>query len=178
LAAQQKLGLCTKRRFGSSRFDSDHLADYRQNLNFNTERNMMKMNNSFKAAFASMMIISGLVACDKPGTAESAGKKIDQATESATSAISNTADKAEQTLTKQKDAASRTFDDTEITAKVKTALLNESGLQSTKIKVSTEKGVVTLSGTVNTKENEIKAVKLTESTDGVNSVKNKLTMSK
>lgn len=136
------------------------------------------MNNSFKAVFASMMIVSGLAACDKPGTAESAGKKIDQAAETATSAISNTADKADQALTKQKEAAGLTLDDTEITAKVKTALLNESGLQSTKIKVSTEKGIVTLSGTVNTKENEMKAIKLAESTDGVNSVKNKLTMSK
>ena len=37
-----------------------------------------------------MMIVSGLAACDKPGPAESAGKKIDQASESVTASVSNT----------------------------------------------------------------------------------------
>ena len=138
----------------------------------------MKINNRFKTVFASMMIVSGLVACDKPGTAESAGKKIDQATESASAAISNTADKADQALTKQKEVASRVLDDTEITAKVKTALLNEPGFQSMKITVVTKKGVVVLTGSVDSQEKKDRASKLVDSIEGVNSVSNKLAISK
>ncbi len=138
----------------------------------------MKIDNSFKAIFASMMIVSGLVACDKPGTAESAGKKIDQATENVSTAVSNTADKADKTLTQQSKDTGKAMDDTEITAKIKAILLNEPGLQSIKITVVTTSGVVTLTGSTDTQANKEKAGKLSEAVDGVKSVKNQLVISK
>lgn len=138
----------------------------------------MKIDNSFKAVFASMMIVSGLAACDKPGPAESAGKKIDQVTENVSTAVSNSADKADKTITEQGKAATVVMNDTEITAKVKAILLNEPGLQSLKIAVVTTKGQVVLSGSADTKENASKAIKLAESVDGVKSVKSNLVISK
>lgn len=138
----------------------------------------MKIDNKFKAVFASMMIVSGLAACDKPGTAETAGKKIDQVTENVSNTVSNTADSAGATIAQQSKVAGQVMSDTEITAKIKSILLNEPGLKSLKITVETIKGVVTLTGSVNTQENADKAVKLAESIDDVKSVKNKLVISK
>jgi len=138
----------------------------------------MKIDNSFKAIFASMMIVSGLVACDKPGTAESAGKKIDQAAENVSTATSNTVDKASQTLTEKSKETGKAMDDTEITAKIKAILLNEPGLQSLKVTVVTVNNVVTLTGSADTKANKEKIEKLAEAVNGVKSVKNNLTITK
>lgn len=138
----------------------------------------MKIDNSFKTIFASMMIVSGLAACDKPMTAESAGKKIDQATESVSTSVSSTADKADKAITKQGKAAGQAMDDTEITALVKSALLKEPGLQSMKITVDTAKGIVTLGGSVDSQAKRKKAEKLADQVNGVNSVINKLEITK
>ena len=90
----------------------------------------MKIDNTFKTIFASMMIVSGLVACDKPGTAESAGKKIDQVTENVSSSVSNTADKASESMSNQGKVASKAMNDTEITAKTSAASSSASGCQT------------------------------------------------
>ncbi|QWD04400.1 BON domain-containing protein [Polynucleobacter paneuropaeus] len=138
----------------------------------------MKIDNSFKTVFAAMMIISGLTACDKPGPAESAGKKIDQASESVSTSVSNTADKAGDAMSQQTKNAGQMIKDTDITTSIKLALMNEPDMQSTKITVDTNKGVVTLSGSVSNSSNKDKAIKLAESVDGVKSVQNKLKLSK
>lgn len=138
----------------------------------------MSMENSFKAVFASMMIVSGLVACDKPGPAESAGKKIDQATENVSKSASNSAEKAGNTIAESSRSTGQAIDDSEITAKIKALLLNEPGLKSLKISVNTEKGEVTLTGKADTQANRAKATKIAESVDGVSSVKNQLSVSK
>lgn len=134
----------------------------------------MELDNSIKKAFASMIIISGLVACDKSGPAESAGKKIDQATENVSSSISDTVEKADHVIEKKSNSAEQEITDIEITAKVKLALLDDSEVKSLKITVSTEKGVVTLSGSASNEEKIERAVKLASKTHGVQSVKNQL----
>ncbi|MBU3622224.1 BON domain-containing protein [Polynucleobacter sp. AP-Latsch-80-C2] len=135
----------------------------------------MKMDNSFKAVFASMMIISGLAACDNPGPAEKAGKKIDQVTENVSTSVSNAADKA---VIKQANKTGQAIDDSTITVKVKSALLTEPGMQLMKITVVTEKGIVTLSGSADSQINIDKAIKLAAAIEGVQSVKSKLAFSK
>jgi len=137
----------------------------------------MTLDNKFKAVFASMMIVSGLAACDNPGPAEKAGKKIDQVSENVSNSVSNAADKADQAVTKQVDKAGQIIDDTTITTKVKSALLNELEMQSTKISVATDKGVVTLSGSADSMVKINKAIKLAGAVDGVQSVKSTLVMS-
>jgi len=61
--------------------------------------------------------------------------------------------------------------DTAITTKVKAGLVKEPNLDSLGIHVETEKGVVMLSGFVNSKEEADKAVKVAKGVDGVASVK-------
>lgn len=138
----------------------------------------MNLDNKFAAVFASMMIVSGLTACDKPGPAESAGKKIDQTTENVSSAVSNSANSASANLEKQGEKVGQAIDDTEITAKIKALLLNEPGLKSLKISVETSKGVVTLSGLADTQDNIAKAINLAEKVPGVMSVKDKISLIK
>jgi osmotically-inducible protein OsmY len=138
----------------------------------------MNMDNSVKAVFASMMIVSGLAACNKPGPAESAGKKIDQTTENVSTAVSNSAEKAGNTIAESSRSTGQAIDDSEITAKIKALFLNEPGLKSLKISVNTEKGEVILTGKADTQANRAKATKIAESVDGVSSVKNQLSVSK
>ena len=75
---------------------------------------------------------------------------------------------------KTRDAASTTrvaASDTAITTKVKAGLIKEPDLESLGIHVETEKGVVMLSGFVNSKAEADKAVKVAKGVDGVASVK-------
>ena len=63
-------------------------------------------------------------------------------------------------------------DDTVITAKVKTAILNKPGLKSAEINVETFKGVVQLSGFVAQPSDQQLAVATAQAVGGVKSVKN------
>jgi osmotically-inducible protein OsmY len=75
---------------------------------------------------------------------------------------------------KTRDAASKTklaASDTAITTKVKAGLVKEPDLESLGIHVETEKGVVMLSGFVNSKAEADKAVKVAKGVDGVTTVK-------
>ena len=63
-------------------------------------------------------------------------------------------------------------DDSVITSKVKTAILNEPGLNSAEINVETFKGVVQLSGFVMSRADINRAVEVARGVAGVTSVKN------
>jgi len=75
-----------------------------------------------------------------------------------------------------KEMAVKTLDDAGITAKVKEAFAADSELKGLEIKVETMKGEVQLTGKVNTKAEEEKALALTKKVEGVKSVKNSLTI--
>jgi len=64
------------------------------------------------------------------------------------------------------------FDDSVLTSKVKAAILNEPTLSSAEINVETFKGVVQLSGFVNSRADIKKAVEIARGINGVKSVKN------
>ena len=64
------------------------------------------------------------------------------------------------------------IDDSVITTKVKAAVLNEPTLKSTEINVETFKGVVQLSGFVNSEVDIKKAAEVARGVKGVTSVKN------
>jgi osmotically-inducible protein OsmY len=66
------------------------------------------------------------------------------------------------------------MDDSWITTKVKTAILNEPSLKVMQINVETYKGVVQLSGFVDSAASQAKAVEIARSVQGVTSVKNDL----
>jgi osmotically-inducible protein OsmY len=63
-------------------------------------------------------------------------------------------------------------DDSVITAKVKSAILNDSSLKVNEINVETFKGVVQLSGFVRSQTDTDKAVQVARGVAGVKSVKN------
>jgi len=82
-------------------------------------------------------------------------------------ALDNAGDKTKDAAAKTKLAAS----DTAITTKVKAGLVKEPDLESLGIHVETEKGVVMLSGFVNSKAEADKAVKVAKGVEGVSTVK-------
>ncbi len=67
-----------------------------------------------------------------------------------------------------------TIDDATITARVKTALLNDSQVGWLKIDVDTTLGVVTMSGTVKSQAEAARAVQLARQASGVKDVKSTL----
>jgi len=73
---------------------------------------------------------------------------------------------------KTHEATGEYVDDSVITTKVKAAILNEPTLSSAEINVETFKGVVQLSGFVNSNEDITKAVAIARNIGGVKSVKN------
>ena len=69
-----------------------------------------------------------------------------------------------------------TFDDASITTRVKTVFVNDPAVGIQKIDVDTFKGVVTLTGRVESKETEQKAIELARKIKGVVDVQSKLTI--
>lgn len=124
----------------------------------------------FKLVAFSMAIAAGLVACNKPNPAETAGRKIDQAAEQAGEKMGQATEK----LGAQSEKAGEVFDDAAITTKVKAAILAEEGLKVLQINVGTMKGVVTLSGSVDSQQNSDRAKEITGAVAGVKDVENKL----
>jgi len=74
--------------------------------------------------------------------------------------------------TSKKEGTAEYVDDSAITAKVKSAMVGSSGLKSTDINVETFKGVVQLSGFVNSEAQKTQAVRVAEGVSGVKSIKN------
>ena len=81
-------------------------------------------------------------------------------------------DKGSQTETKT--TVGTEIDDTVITTKVKSALLKDTGLESLDIKVETRKGVVQLSGFVESQNQMDRAMTVAQGIDGVSNVDNKI----
>lgn len=74
--------------------------------------------------------------------------------------------------TPKQEGTGEYVDSAVITTKVKAAIFNEPSLKSLEIKVDTFKGVVQLSGFVNSQADINKAVEVARSVNGVVSVKN------
>jgi len=78
--------------------------------------------------------------------------------------------------TSTKESTGEYVDDSVITTKVKTLLANDSFFKSFKISVETNKGVVQLSGSVDSQKTVDKAGEIAGSVQGVKSVTNNLIM--
>lgn len=74
--------------------------------------------------------------------------------------------------TQKQESTGQYLDDTAITAKVKSAILNEPTLKSAEINVETFKGRVQLSGFVSNRANIDRAVSVAQAVTGVKSVAN------
>ena len=80
--------------------------------------------------------------------------------------------------TQTRESTGEYVDDTAITTKVKAAIFSEDTLKSMQISVKTFKGVVQLSGFVNSAQNVIKAGEVARSVEHVKEVKNDLIVKK
>lgn len=136
----------------------------------------MKALENFKLIGMSTLLVVGLAACDKPGPAETAGKKIDQTVEAAGQKISDASDKVAIKMAEQSEKAGVVIEDAEITTKVKAAIFAEPGLKTLQISVDTVNGVVTLSGSVDSKQNSDMAEALAGAVAGVIRVENRLAL--
>ncbi|HET7833621.1 MAG TPA: BON domain-containing protein [Gallionella sp.] len=147
----------------------------------------------FKSIGIALVLVAGLAGCgEKPGPAESAGKKIDQATEETIRKMNEATDKAVRELNEtaaklnkeageasvklgeQSKKVGEILDDATITSKVKAAIFAEPSLKSLQINVDTVRGVVTLSGSVDSQESSGLAVQLASAVAGVKRVNNHL----
>lgn len=134
----------------------------------------MNTSAGLKVVSISLLLAFGLSACDKPGPAESAGKRIDAATENMGKNLGNATEKVEISLAEHSNKAGVVLDDAQITTKVKAAIFAEPGLKSLQIAVDTVNGVVTLSGSVDTQANRDRTQSLAGAVSGVNKVTNQL----
>ena len=134
--------------------------------------NTLKM-NTLNALILALTL--GIAACDKkPGPAEQAGRSIDQSMDKAGKKIEETVDKVDKKVSEQSSKTGQAIDDAEITTKVKAAIFTEPGLKSLQISADTIKGVVTLTGTVDSPAIAEKVTLLAQAVEGVKSVDNKL----
>ena len=134
----------------------------------------MKAIKSFKLTCISVLLAAGLMACDKPGSAEIAGKKIGQTIDEADKKIGETIHKVGEKLNEKSAGTGLAIDDAEISLKVKAAIFAEPGLKSLQIGVDTVKGVVTLSGSVDSLPSSDRAEALASTVAGVKKVENRL----
>jgi hyperosmotically inducible protein len=145
----------------------------------------MHTRRNYKLAGISLLCAAALAACNQSGPAEDAGKKIDQSMQSAAKSIDQTADSASRKIGEVADQVAAksgamadksgvAIDDAEITAKIKAAFLAEPGLRTLQISVDTVKGVVTLSGSVDTPALAQRAAGLAGAVAGVEKVENHL----
>lgn len=121
---------------------------------------MKKMNykHSIIAVVMGSMVLSGAALAQ-----ESLMEKTEQAVNVAGEKVDNSMKKVDAFM-----------DDSAITARVKAALLENKQINSTDISVSTERGVVTLSGFINDAKTGAQAVLTASQVDGVKSVSDQL----
>lgn len=111
--------------------------------------------------------LTGLAACHQSQAPSSAAEQMKQGAEQ----FGRGADAAAKQLA---HAAKKSAGDAAITTRVKAALANDAGLKTLKLDVSTDQGVVTLAGTVDSQADRDHAASIAEKVSGVTSVNNEL----
>jgi osmotically-inducible protein OsmY len=134
----------------------------------------MKTVENFKLFGLSILLTASLAACDQPGPAENAGRKLDNASNQVGLKIGETVVNVEEKLKERNTKVGVALDDAEITTKVKSAIFSEPGLKTLRISVDTKNRVVTLTGSVDSQYGFDRAKSLAEAVDGIKEVQNHL----
>jgi len=141
------------------------------------------MNMSYKGFLTVLVLASvlGLSACKQEGPAEKAGQKVDQAVEQAGKKIDQATEQAGkkmeqagETISDKSKKAGEYIDDASLTAKVKAEIASDPVLKVSQITVTTNKGVVRLSGVVDSQQSIDRALEITRKTKGVLVTENNL----
>jgi len=142
-----------------------------------------KLQHNLFLAISCLGIVLVMVACQQEGSAEKTGKKIDQTTEKAEkqlenvkSEVSGEAKEVKESVAAHTQIVGEYVDDSVITAKIKEAIIADEYLKVSQIQVTTDKGVVTLSGAVDSEQLIARAIGLANSQKHVKSVQNNLTL--
>lgn len=136
----------------------------------------MKIAAHLKLISILSLLVLGLSACDKPGPAETAGRKIDRTVDEAGNKMEEASDKVAIKMAAQSEKAGVVIDDAEITTKIKAAIFAEPGIKTLQISVDTINGVVTLTGSVDSQANSDRAGALAGAVAGVSRVENRLAL--
>lgn len=115
---------------------------------------------------------------------EKSEDKIDQNSEQVKEKVEQIKENVEKKLddikdstTEKSETAGEYIDDSVITTKVKAAILGSSWLSASHIDVTTNKGIVVLSGTVDTEQNIARAIEVARSQENVKAVETNLIVS-
>jgi len=101
--------------------------------------------------------------CGDKSSSETVGQKMDR-----------TVDKVAAATDRATAATAAAVDDATLTAKVKTAIIAEPGMNALQIDVDTKNAIVSLTGNVDTTQVKARAAQLAETVPGVRSVVNNL----
>jgi hyperosmotically inducible protein len=132
----------------------------------------------------------GLTGCEQQGSAEKTTGTVDRTTENTAPRTSGSADRPAQKMQGAEQSPSGTqpsapattqsagdyIDDSMITAKVKAAILDDPTLSASRIEVTTSKGVVKLTGAVDSEQSISRVRELVGSHQGVKSVQTDLSV--
>jgi osmotically-inducible protein OsmY len=172
MGADARTGCLVETKPSAVRENAADAADRTANA---TENAASKTRDTAATAADKVKAAAATVAEKTKEVAHAAVDKTKQAGSTVARKTDNAMDRAgDETADKTHDAAGKTrvaASDTAITTKVKAGLVKEPNLDSLGIHVETEKGVVMLSGFVNSKEEAEKAVKVAKGVDGVTRVK-------
>ncbi len=140
----------------------------------------MTLHRPITHVVAALLATAALTACDN-NSGKTAGQQLDTAVAKAedqarkASATAETAlREAGNGLEKAADKTGAAVDDASITAAVKSSFVKEPGLSATAIEVSTDKGIVTLKGSVDTDLARKNAIQIATGVEGVRGVTDKL----
>ena len=114
----------------------------------------------------------GFSGCEKKGSAEKAGEKMDQAVAKVGEKIAD----AKEAISDKTEKTGEYLDDAAITAKIKGDILGDPLLKMFQINVITTNGVVTLNGVVDSQQSIDRAMEIARSIKDVKSVENDLAL--
>ena len=136
----------------------------------------MKLPHKAKPIAIALLVASAVIvsACGERTPAENVGKKLDQTASQAGKKIDEAIERVDAKLDQQAAKTADVLDDAEITARVKAAIFAEPGLKTLQISVDTNKGVVTLTGSVDTPADRELGSSLAGAVSGVKQVINEL----
>jgi hyperosmotically inducible protein len=147
----------------------------------------MKIKNDLPMILANSVLVTlllsaviGLTGCKEEGPAEKAGKQLDQAVEKSNERVEVVSDQikknvedTDEAIGHKSESVGEFIDDAAITAKVKSDMVADPLISASKIDVTTDKGVVKLSGVVNDQQAQ-RALEIARGIKGIKSVESYL----